>query len=38
MTTPHGLDPTITRREVVFTVDVEGVTPSATVLNGQPLP
>jgi hypothetical protein len=22
-----GLDPTITRREVVFTVDVDGVTP-----------
>ncbi len=26
-TTPYGLDPTITKREVVFTVDVEGVTP-----------
>jgi hypothetical protein len=24
---PHGLDPTITRREVVFSVEVEGVTP-----------
>ncbi len=25
--TLYGLDPTITKREVVFTVDVEGVTP-----------
>jgi len=25
--TRHGLDPTITKREVVFTVTVEGVTP-----------
>ena len=25
--TPAGLDPAITKREVVFTVDVEGVTP-----------
>ena len=24
---PHGLDPTITKREVVFTVEVEGITP-----------
>jgi hypothetical protein len=24
---PHGLDPTITRREIVFTVHVEGITP-----------
>lgn len=37
--TPHGLDPTITKREVVFTVNVEGVTPFLKVatacLNGQ---
>jgi hypothetical protein len=25
--TPAGLDPTITKREITFTVDVEGVTP-----------
>lgn len=25
--TLSGLDPTVTKREVVFTVDVEGVTP-----------
>jgi hypothetical protein len=25
--TPAGLDPTVTKREVVITVDVEGVTP-----------
>jgi hypothetical protein len=25
--TPAGLDPTITKREIAFTVDVEGVTP-----------
>ena len=24
---PYGLDPTITKREVVITVDVEGITP-----------
>jgi hypothetical protein len=24
---PQGLDPTITKREVVFTVEVEGITP-----------
>ena len=26
-TTPSGLDPAITKREVAFSVDVEGVTP-----------
>ncbi len=25
--TPPGLDPTITRREIVFTVTVDGITP-----------
>jgi hypothetical protein len=25
--TPSGLDPAVTKREVTFTVDVEGVTP-----------
>ena len=23
----HGLDPTITKREVLFTVEIEGITP-----------
>lgn len=36
---PQGLDPTITKREVVFTVDVEGITPflkvATTCRNGE---
>jgi len=35
----HGLDPTVARREVTFTVDVEGVTPflklATTCRSGQ---
>jgi len=38
-TSQHGLDPTITKREVVFTVEVEGITPFLKVAtachNGQ---
>ena len=37
--TLSGLDPTITKREIVFTVDVEGVTPflkiATTRRNGE---
>jgi hypothetical protein len=36
---PQGLDPTITKREVVFTVEVEGITPflkvATTCRNGE---
>ncbi len=31
----HGLDPTITKREVVFTVDVLGVTPFLKLATAQ---
>ena len=38
-TAPSGLDPTITKREITFTVDVDGVTPFLKIatagLNGQ---
>ena len=37
--TPSGLDPAVTKREITFTVDVEGVTPFLKIatagLNGQ---
>jgi hypothetical protein len=36
---PQGLDPTTTKREVVFTVEVEGITPflkvATTCRNGE---
>ena len=37
--TRHGLDPTITKREIVFTVSAEGITPflkvATTCRNGE---
>ena len=33
--TPSGLDPAVTKREVVFTVEVEGVTLATACRNGE---